>query len=171
MGGELMLRILTDGREVCLGVKELILQPQSEIAEVRRYLRTHAYRIAAEDMVFEDGKYYPMMRVVPETAGQAGADTQADEKPAEDGKRSRSGACADVPADAACAEELYDLYGEHLLNTHHPVLQQYLVYQEKLLLTILEELKRQPESDKITARMDEIGHKLKYNRMAQNQTT
>ena len=30
MGGELMIRILTDGESVCRTAKELILQPQSE---------------------------------------------------------------------------------------------------------------------------------------------
>lgn len=68
MGGELVMHILSDGEAVCRSAKELILQPQSELAEVRRYLAEKGYRIRQEDMVLDDGKYYPMMRVIPEPA-------------------------------------------------------------------------------------------------------
>ena len=59
MGGELILHILTEGESVCSTAKELILQPQSEIHKVREYLRQHQYKIEDEDMVCEEGKYYP----------------------------------------------------------------------------------------------------------------
>lgn len=64
MGGELILHILTEGESVCSTAKELILQPQSEIHKAREYLRQHQYKIEDEDMVCEEGKYYPMMRAV-----------------------------------------------------------------------------------------------------------
>lgn len=64
MGGNLMIRILENGKEVFDQTKELILQPQSEIAGVRRYLQDHGYKIVDEEMVYEDGKYYMMMKVV-----------------------------------------------------------------------------------------------------------
>lgn len=64
MGGPLMEKILLEGKEVLQTVKELILQPQSEIGHFRRFLAEQGYCIAAEDMVEEDGKYYPMMKVV-----------------------------------------------------------------------------------------------------------
>lgn len=64
MGGGLVMKILTEGKEILSSVSELILQPQSEIEKVRHFLMEEGYRITAEDMVFEDGKYYPMMRVV-----------------------------------------------------------------------------------------------------------
>ena len=61
MGGPLTVRILTAGERKLSGVKALVLQPQSEIGDVRRYLSTHGWRIRRENMVLEDGKYYPMM--------------------------------------------------------------------------------------------------------------
>ena len=64
MGGPLTIRILKDGEAVTDKLEALILQPQSEIARVRRFLVEQGYRIQREDMVFEDGKYYPVMRVV-----------------------------------------------------------------------------------------------------------
>lgn len=64
MGGPLMIRILSAYPEVTASAKELILQPQSEIAEVRIWLCEHGYEIVEEHMVFEDGKYYPMFKAV-----------------------------------------------------------------------------------------------------------
>ncbi|MCD8300019.1 MAG: class I SAM-dependent methyltransferase [Clostridiales bacterium] len=61
MGGMLMRRILTD-RAIPESVTELVLQPQSDVAEVRRCVREIGFHIVDEDMVYEDGKYYPMMR-------------------------------------------------------------------------------------------------------------
>ena len=63
MGGGLVMHILKDGEKVCQSAKELILQPQSEIEHVREFLREKGYTILAEDMVYEDGKFYPMMKV------------------------------------------------------------------------------------------------------------
>ena len=47
------------------GKEELILQPQSEIALVREFLRVRNFQILNEDMILEDGKYYPILRAVP----------------------------------------------------------------------------------------------------------
>ena len=79
MGGGLVKKILTEGREALESVRELILQPQSELEEVRRFLWEQGYVTEAEEMVLEDGKYYPMMRLRPpyaagETEGGPGRD-------------------------------------------------------------------------------------------------
>ena len=64
MGGMLILRILTEGIPHLSGVEELILQPQSDVYRVRDWLQKHGYRVETEELVEEDGKYYPMMRAV-----------------------------------------------------------------------------------------------------------
>ena len=64
MGGPLMIRILSACPEVTASAKELILQPQSEIAEVRIWLYEQGYEIVEEHMVYEEGKYYPMFKAV-----------------------------------------------------------------------------------------------------------
>ncbi len=64
MGGGLVIKILSEGESVLKSVKTLILQPQSELFRVREFLEEHTYCIEEEHMVLEDGKYYPMMRVV-----------------------------------------------------------------------------------------------------------
>ena len=60
-----MERILTDGRSVRNSFSELILQPQSDIPHFRRFIQSEGWEITEEKMVEEDGKFYPMMRVVP----------------------------------------------------------------------------------------------------------
>lgn len=64
MGGALTVKILEQGECVFRSLKEFVLQPQSEIWKVRRYLCENGYVITDEDMVLEDGKFYPMMRVI-----------------------------------------------------------------------------------------------------------
>jgi tRNA (adenine22-N1)-methyltransferase len=41
----------------------MILQPQSEIEGFRRFLYQNGYYIEKENMIEEEGKFYPMMRV------------------------------------------------------------------------------------------------------------
>ena len=50
------------GRCLVGTLKECILQPQSEIEKVRAFLLEEGFLFIKEDMVEEDGKYYPMMK-------------------------------------------------------------------------------------------------------------
>ena len=65
MGGPLIIRILSEGKRQLAGVRELIVQPQSEIGLVRHFLEESGWNIDAEDMVREDGKYYTAIHAVP----------------------------------------------------------------------------------------------------------
>lgn len=117
MGGSLMKRILRQGENIAQTAKELILQPQSELMEFRKFLWESAYKIEAEDMIFEDGKYYPMMRVV------------------------YVGKKADKPNILAFK------YGGKLLEQKHPVLKQYLYWQKKQKEQILEKIQQNAKQD------------------------
>lgn len=64
MGGSLVIKILSEGEKVLQNLKEYILQPQSEVDSVRRFLQKEGYLILEEKMILEEGKYYPMMRAV-----------------------------------------------------------------------------------------------------------
>ena len=48
MGGALIMRILTDHDPRALGIKTLLLGPQSEVSHVRAFLLREGYRIATE---------------------------------------------------------------------------------------------------------------------------
>ncbi|MCM1125343.1 MAG: class I SAM-dependent methyltransferase [Lachnospiraceae bacterium] len=64
MGGRLMQKILEREPDKTHSLRELILQPQSEIPQMRRFLADKGYLIIAEDMILEEGKFYPMMKAV-----------------------------------------------------------------------------------------------------------
>lgn len=113
MGGSLMMRILSQGEGVAMSARKLVLQPQSEIQAFREFLYEHGYRMAAEDMVWEDGKYYPMMAVQPVWEG-------------------RMDPASWMPSGLeGIAARIVFRYGPLLLQQGHPVLRQYLLQQQK----------------------------------------
>lgn len=147
MGGGLVIRILEQGREVCHAAKELVLQPQSELPRVREFLFWEGYVTDAEEMVFEDGKYYPMMRVR--------YDAQI--------KKER---CAQKQEPRTFLRELGFFYGEGLLEQRHPVLLQYLKKERSVYGEISASLKRQPDSEKIRDRRAVLAAEISRNERA-----
>ena len=149
------MHILKDGEKVCQSAKELILQPQSEIERVREFLREEGYAILAEDMVLEDGKFYPMMKV------------QYQEKNVQ--KVLEKSSVAEL--DLATGEnvevlKLSDLYGGLLLQNRHPVLKTFLEKEKLIYTDIKENLEKQPASEKIRTRLAEVEDILHYNELA-----
>ncbi|MDF2474062.1 MAG: hypothetical protein K0R21_1844 [Anaerocolumna sp.] len=65
MGGALVTRILEEGAAAVKRCRELVLQPQSELPLVRKYLHTIGFQIRTELMLEEDGKYYDIIKAVP----------------------------------------------------------------------------------------------------------
>ena len=111
MGGGLVIRILTEGEEVVRKLEECILQPQSEIEKVRAFLLEKGYEFLEEDMVCEDGKYYPMMKAV---SGR-------------------------TPGEIWTREE--EMFGKLLLERLHPVLYKYLQRELRIREEISGQLK------------------------------
>ena len=108
MGGKLMQAILSRQHETAKSLKELILQPQSEVMAFREFLRSQGYRTVEENMIEEEGKFYPMMKVLP----------------------------GETPI--FCENPLYDRFGELLLREANPVLLRFLEYRKGVLLSIRE---------------------------------
>ena len=142
MGGGLVIRILTEGEEVVRKLEECILQPQSEIEKVRAFLLEKGYEFLEEDMVCEEGKYYPMMRAV---------------KTEQDETWNR----LNDQTIAVC-----DIYGPLLLRNGNPVLRRFLVRQHGQLTQILQTLEAQKESEQIIRRIAEVQEKLQQNESA-----
>ena len=65
MGGKLICRILAQRKDLITEFREILLQPQSEIGEVRRFLIQHACCIRNETCTEDEGKFYPVIRAVP----------------------------------------------------------------------------------------------------------
>ncbi len=145
MGGKLMQKILTEGREKVSGMEELILQPQSELEAFRLFLRREGYSIVQEKMIYEEGKYYPMMRVVPGGPGKSKV-TQAGTPENVTGQQPTARDFAEEgmkEPDISRQQRLRDKFGEKLLEEKNPVLIQFLHHNLKLHQEILEKLKGQ----------------------------
>lgn len=146
MGGRLIVKIMEDGLGRIREMRSLILQPQSEIAFVRKFLREQGFLIVKEDMVFEDGKFYPMM--LAETGGriskggaeenQAGfvRNREADFKEAPE-------AGEEIGADGI--ESLQDEFGPCLIRDKNAVLLAYLDWKERQQRKILKEVLQIPD--------------------------
>ena len=145
MGGGLVMHILKEGERVCQAAKELILQPQSELERVRYFLREEGYEIFAEEMVLEEDKFYPMMKVRYTGDQSFGRDLDL--------------------------MKLFNLYGEFLLKNQHPVLKIYLEKEKTLFTKIRSNLEKQPVSENIHRRMEEVNESLRYNKMAMQYMT
>lgn len=64
MGGGLITDIIRNGNNVLAGAKEIIIGAQSEISAVRHFLEDNGYSIVSEDMVIDEGKFYPIIKAV-----------------------------------------------------------------------------------------------------------
>ena len=142
MGGRLMMQILCENEDKTASFKELILQPQSDIEAFRAFLRKQGYQIVEENMIEEDGKYYPMMKAVKE------------------GKINRT-----IPqgesSTLAWHQRMEDKYGPLLLQKKHPVLYRYLEREKRICEEILGQLQVQGLDDiKRSNRYEEINRQL-----------
>lgn len=109
MGGKLMQKILSREPEKTKSFKELILQPQSELSEFRKFLREEGYAILQENILCEDGKYYFIIKA--SFRGKAVTDNIKSEE---------------------SIQKLYDAYGELLIREKHPVLKDFLLERKKV---------------------------------------
>lgn len=62
MGGELIKKILIQGKDVVDELKELVLSPHSEVDVVRKYLHESGFRIVNEEMLIDEGKFYSIIK-------------------------------------------------------------------------------------------------------------
>lgn len=144
MGGGVTLHILQDGEAVITSAKELILQPQSDIAKVREYIYRKGYVIDREDMVFEDGKYYPMMHVDL---------TKKLTKEKQDSYLSEEG-------------QVLCRYGECLLRDKNEVLHRFLQHMVSQQEQILLKLSKTEQTEAVILRIAQIREELACAKLA-----
>ena len=126
MGGALICRILSNDPEKVKAMSQVILQPQSEIHLVRRFLREHGLVITKEDMIKEDGKYYPMFRAVNREMCRCTFSEKALDKSDRLDEEEERG---QIPKHL---QDTYDYYGMHLLKERHPVLHEWLLHERSV---------------------------------------
>ena len=122
MGGGLVIRILSErmAKDELSGLAEYyILQPQSEIRNVREFLNREGFCCIQEKMVEDRGKYYPMMKVIPPRKG--------------------------VEAEHSWKEEEL-LYGKLLLGKKDPLLKQLLLRDQGICEGILDKLEKESDT-------------------------
>ncbi len=146
MGGNLIMDILARGSAVAGRLEQLVIEPQSELAGVRRFLREQNYRVEQQDLVLEDGKFYPILRILPQ-------------QPSDDDQ-----GAARMGLDLAVT----DAYGYHLLAAKHPVLAEYLQREHRQCEQILQGLPdAQTGGARIAQRREELYQQLARNEAAQ----
>ncbi|MCR5501535.1 MAG: class I SAM-dependent methyltransferase [Lachnospiraceae bacterium] len=117
MGGPLIQSILTKEPEKTASFRTMILSPQSLIPEFRRFLKEGGFSVLDEAFVFEDGKYYTVIKTAPVDVMSTPERLPALEK-AEDETDIMS--TDRIPGELACE------FGAILLERKDPVLKQFL---------------------------------------------
>lgn len=171
MGGKLVISILEQGKKLIGEMKQVILQPQSELSEVRGYLREKGYLVEKEDIIYEDGKYYPMMRALPGAFGKLEWQISGNLEQ----KCRKSGVYINgIPAsrqpfnisetskgEAKRLTRVQDTYGPCLLSMAHPVLKRYLLWQKANFEKIRNDLLSQERlTDRQQLRVQKLDEKL-----------
>ncbi len=143
MGGDLISSILAAAPDVIRDAAELILSPHTEAYKVRIFLRTNGFMIDREDMVEEEGKYYPVIHAVYTGHNKGSEEVKS--------------VCPD-PA---------DVYGPFLLKTKHPVLAAYLRKEEEVKTRILKQIEENSPGQH-PERIRQLKDDLRLNRCAGN---
>jgi len=174
MGGKLVISILEQGKKLIGEMKQVILQPQSEIEKFRQFLRENGYGILDEEMIEEEGKFYQVIRasgkdvlsMEPDCGGACGA--------AGNGK----GHCgmeetvdtAEIPVISQgelC--KLKDRYGPVLLRKRTPVFLSFLEREAAVYEEILANLRKQGlTEEKRRERYAEVERLLRDNCLAKS---
>lgn len=144
MGGILIQKILSKDEDKSRSFTQMLLQPQSEIGQVRAYVRELGYFIDKEAIVFEDGKYYPMFHLTK---------TEPDDNVRERVKADLTALINHsylalikeyqdtvYPDETVIrldvAEDVINLYGEYLLFNREASLRDYLLWQKGVLADV-----------------------------------
>lgn len=181
MGGRLMTRILTDSFEKVRRLDELILQPQSELPEFRRFLKTAGFKLLDEQILCEEGKYYFLMKVKyckavePELACTETIGTP--DKPVrpvdsvEDSAEGYTEDCTEgrtgggVSRERILSVDLTERYGELLLQRREPVLKEFLE-ESYANLQQIEAVLMANDKERARNRLEEIRAELGYLKQA-----
>jgi len=110
MGGALIVRILGEGLKSVQKSSELVLQPQSELFLVRRFLHQIGFCIVQEQMLKEDGKYYIIIKAIP------------------------------AQKQETYDREVFYQYGKLLLEQREPIVKEYLKRERRIRHQVIEEL-------------------------------
>ncbi len=141
MGGPLILKILTDEQDKTSKFDEIIISPQSRITDVREGLKDIGLAIADEAMVFDDGKYYTVMKLVKAEGGADSFFAGCDKTLIAATDPESAGLIEGfIKSAGEGAERIFMRYGPVLVARKDEVLLQYLKWEKAILKGVLKEL-------------------------------
>lgn len=166
MGGTLMEEILLRNPDKTESFSVLVLGPQSDPEKVRAALRHLGFVITKEKLIFEDGKYYPVIRA--ESAGKAISKTEIIDAAMDHRGLRRETAQSSADRIGGICQEAEDMFGPVLLRRHDPVLLEFLTRRtavmEKILRSVRDAAKKSSDDPVLlqrhSAKMREIEHSL-----------
>ena len=168
MGGELIIKILENGRHMWDSVSQWVLSPQSEIFKVRRWLLENGFEIRREDMLLEDGKYYTVMDV--RRRGSGDADQAADALKGADQADGNAQNAASASGLSGLSEDSRMLYGDYLIRTKNSVLLTYLKEEEEKLARFIGDLSAKAgSSERAAERLSDLKVQLRENQEVQHE--
>ena len=153
MGGPLALQILWNDRDKISDMQQIILQPQSELWLVRRTLKQWGFDIEKEEIEYEDGKYYFMMRIRP-TQNLVMENLPQETDLFASGKQMTE------------QEYAYELFAEELLKERNHLLYEFICKEVNRLTDIQDSLSRQEDSLKCRMRMENVKKELAIHKWA-----
>jgi len=132
MGGPLICDILSKNIKVVKSAKNIILSPQSEVSDFRKFVLENDLKIEDEELVNDDGKYYFIFKISPSKE-------------------------TDYPFG-----ELGLRYGGLLLKKRHPLLKEYLVKQKKVISDLMEKpgIKGTPKEEEFKTELNYINESM-----------
>lgn len=146
MGGKLTIGILERSIEKVKAMPSFVIQPQSDLREVRKFLRQQGFSILKEDIILEEDKFYPMMLV--------GTKPNAVKKNFDETNSEKN-----MDENALWQQNMEDTYGPFLLSQSNPILKIFLEKQISVCETILEGLTEQNSNERGQLRIQELTEK------------
>ncbi len=146
MGGRLIQKILTQGYDKLSAVKQIIVSPQSEVPQFRKYLRENGFVTAKERIIFDEGKYYFIM------------DCRMEERCGYISKESVF--LHNLPPQDLFLQDVYDMFGRYLLERKDAVLKEFLLKERSKLSSVRENV-HNSGSGYAQARVKELDYRLK----------
>lgn len=130
LGGHTIIRILERSPEVCATVRRFILQPATAAGPLRRWLLAHGFRLLAEDLAREGGRFHEIIAAAPAPAPASAPDPAPSPAP--------DPALAAEPLLAELGLEV----GPRLWEARHPLLRAFLEDRLARCRGILEQMSR-----------------------------
>lgn len=64
MGGNLIIDILKNSKELVKNLNQMVLQPQLDVYKLRKYIHSIGFLIKNEEIIIDEGKYYNIINAV-----------------------------------------------------------------------------------------------------------